>query len=168
MEKHTLCRKMSEFGHLYSAYPALPGGSRRWEQSELAGLNSRQSTTMSPHVLLPLAVNSKSERKVDSLPLLGFEPAIFGLQMHVSLTAWPSPNFFFLFFLKFQTKRKYPIIFWVENYKCSRITPIVNIMFWNLSWSEYTPIYFDWNLQVLCILLKKFNLKRKTPLSISF
>jgi hypothetical protein len=32
---------------------------------------------MSAHALLSLAVNRKSERKVDSLPPLGFEPAIF-------------------------------------------------------------------------------------------
>jgi hypothetical protein len=39
---------------------------------------------MSTHVLLPLAVNSKSERKVDSLPPLGFEPVTFGTLAHFS------------------------------------------------------------------------------------
>jgi hypothetical protein len=39
---------------------------------------------MSAHVLLPLAVNSKSERKVYSLPPLGFEPVIFGMLAHLS------------------------------------------------------------------------------------
>jgi hypothetical protein len=39
---------------------------------------------MSAHVLLSLAVNSKSERKVASLPTLGFEPATFGTQTHLS------------------------------------------------------------------------------------
>jgi hypothetical protein len=61
------------FGDLFSAYPALPGGSRR-----------RQATTMSAHVLLPLAVNSKSEQRVDSLPPLRFEPAIIGMLAHLS------------------------------------------------------------------------------------
>jgi hypothetical protein len=35
-----------------------------------------------PCVLPPLAVNSKSERKVNSLPPLGFEPVIFGMLAH--------------------------------------------------------------------------------------
>jgi hypothetical protein len=39
---------------------------------------------MSAHVLPPLAVNSKSERKVNSLPPLGFEPVIFGMLAHLS------------------------------------------------------------------------------------
>jgi hypothetical protein len=39
---------------------------------------------MSPHVLVPLAVNSKSERKVTSLPPLGFKPVIFGMLAHLS------------------------------------------------------------------------------------
>jgi hypothetical protein len=39
---------------------------------------------MSAHVLLSLTVNSKSERKVNSLPLLGFEPVIFGMLAHLS------------------------------------------------------------------------------------
>jgi hypothetical protein len=41
---------------------------------------SRQATTTGAHILLPLAVNSKSERKDDSLPLLGFEPATCNLR----------------------------------------------------------------------------------------
>jgi hypothetical protein len=39
---------------------------------------------MSAHVLPPLAVNSKSERKVNSLPPLGFELVIFGMLAHLS------------------------------------------------------------------------------------
>jgi hypothetical protein len=39
---------------------------------------------MSAHVLPPLAVNSKSEQKVKSLPPLGFESAIFGMLAHLS------------------------------------------------------------------------------------
>jgi hypothetical protein len=39
---------------------------------------------MSALVLLPLAVNSKSERKFNSLPPLGFEPVIFGMLAHLS------------------------------------------------------------------------------------
>jgi hypothetical protein len=39
---------------------------------------------MGAYVLLPLAVNSKSERKVNSLPSLGFEPVIFGMLAHLS------------------------------------------------------------------------------------
>jgi hypothetical protein len=39
---------------------------------------------MSDHVLPPLTVNSKSERKVNSLPLLEFEPVIFGMLAHLS------------------------------------------------------------------------------------
>jgi hypothetical protein len=30
-------------------------------------------------ILLPLIINSKSEQKVDSLPLLGLEPATFDM-----------------------------------------------------------------------------------------
>jgi hypothetical protein len=36
------------------------------------------------HVLLPLAVNSKSERKVDSLLPLEFEPVTFGMLAYLS------------------------------------------------------------------------------------
>jgi hypothetical protein len=39
---------------------------------------------MSAHVLPPLAVNSKSERKVNSLPPLGFGLVIFGMLAHLS------------------------------------------------------------------------------------
>jgi hypothetical protein len=39
---------------------------------------------MGAHELLPLAVNGKSEGKVDSLPLLGLEPATFGTQARLS------------------------------------------------------------------------------------
>jgi hypothetical protein len=52
---------------LYSAYPALPGGSRRWEQSLLPGWNSRQATTMGAHVLLPLAGISGNENVIRAL-----------------------------------------------------------------------------------------------------
>jgi hypothetical protein len=38
---------------------------------------------MSAHVLPPLAVNSKSERKDNSLPPLGFEPVVFGMLAHL-------------------------------------------------------------------------------------
>jgi hypothetical protein len=40
---------------------------------------------MSAHVLPPLAVYSKSERKVNSLPPLEFEPATFGMLAHLSV-----------------------------------------------------------------------------------
>jgi hypothetical protein len=46
--------------------------------------NSRQANSMSAHVLLPLAVNSKLERKVNSLPPLGFELVIIGMLAHLS------------------------------------------------------------------------------------
>jgi hypothetical protein len=49
-----------------------------------ANMTDRQANSMSAHVLPPLAVNSKSERKVNSLPLLGFEPVIFGMLAHLS------------------------------------------------------------------------------------
>jgi hypothetical protein len=39
---------------------------------------------MSAHVLPPLAVKSKSERKVNLLPPLGFEPVTFGMLTHLS------------------------------------------------------------------------------------
>jgi hypothetical protein len=39
---------------------------------------------MGAHILLPLATNSKSEQKVDSLAPLGLEPATFGTQAHLS------------------------------------------------------------------------------------
>jgi hypothetical protein len=45
-------------------------------------------------VLLPLAVNSKSEWKVGSLPPLGLEPATFGTQAHLSDRS-AEPAFFF-------------------------------------------------------------------------
>jgi hypothetical protein len=46
-------------------YPVLPGSSRPWEQSVLPapGLHSKQATTMGAHIRLPLAVNSKSEKR---------------------------------------------------------------------------------------------------------
>jgi hypothetical protein len=65
--------------------PALPGGSRYCEQSVLPGLHGRQTnSTRSAHVQPPLAVNSKSERKVNSLPPLGFELVIIGMLAHLS------------------------------------------------------------------------------------
>jgi hypothetical protein len=39
---------------------------------------------MGAHILPPLAVNSISAQKVDSLPLLGLEPATFGMQAQLS------------------------------------------------------------------------------------
>jgi hypothetical protein len=42
---------------LYSANPALPGGSRRWEQSVRG-----QTTTIGAHVLLPLSVSQQRFR----------------------------------------------------------------------------------------------------------
>jgi hypothetical protein len=39
---------------------------------------------MSAHVLPPLKVNSKSEREVNSLLPLEFEPVIFGIIAHLS------------------------------------------------------------------------------------
>jgi hypothetical protein len=39
---------------------------------------------MSTHVLPPLAVKSKSERKVNSMLPLGFKPVIFGMLAHLS------------------------------------------------------------------------------------
>jgi hypothetical protein len=48
------------------------------------------------HVLLPIAVNSKPERKGDSLELLGFEPAISTLA--TSLTAGLIPTLYVVVF----------------------------------------------------------------------
>jgi hypothetical protein len=39
---------------------------------------------MSAHVLPPLAVNNKSERKINSMPPLGFEPVTIGMLVHLS------------------------------------------------------------------------------------
>jgi hypothetical protein len=39
---------------------------------------------MGDRVLLPLAVNSKSEQKVDLLALLGLDPATFATPLHRS------------------------------------------------------------------------------------
>jgi hypothetical protein len=39
---------------------------------------------MGTHVLLPLAINSKSEQKVDSPPLLELDPATFDVSVHHS------------------------------------------------------------------------------------
>jgi hypothetical protein len=48
-------------------------------------LPGRQAnSTRSAQVLPPLAANSKSEGKVNSLPPLGFEPVIFGMLAHLS------------------------------------------------------------------------------------
>jgi hypothetical protein len=47
---------------------------------------------MSAHVLPPLAVNSKSERNVNSLPPLGFEPAIFGTLAHLGALGQVPPQ----------------------------------------------------------------------------
>jgi hypothetical protein len=48
------------------------------------GNTTGRQTTRSAHVQPPLAVNSKSERKVNSLPPLGFQPVIFEMLMHLS------------------------------------------------------------------------------------
>jgi hypothetical protein len=82
---------------LYSAYPALPSSS------------SRHATSMGTRVL-PLAVNHKSERKVDSLSLPRLELVTFGTQAyrsdrlaksHATLLYWQlldnSNNFFYYF-----------------------------------------------------------------------
>jgi hypothetical protein len=39
---------------------------------------------MGAHILLPLAVNSKSEQRADSLSPLGFKPATFRMLAHLS------------------------------------------------------------------------------------
>jgi hypothetical protein len=82
--------KINKFGDLYSAYPALLGGSRRWEQSVTVLHSSRQATTIGPHI--PLAVNSKSERKADLLPPLGLKPATFTTLAHLSAKFHPQYN----------------------------------------------------------------------------
>jgi hypothetical protein len=48
-----------------------------YQNSLLKTIHSRQAITIGAHVLLPLAVYSKSERKENSMPPLGFEPASF-------------------------------------------------------------------------------------------
>jgi hypothetical protein len=53
---------------------------------------------MGTHVLLPLAVNSKPERKINSLPPLGLDLATFAHQW-TALTAQPSPIPFILLIL---------------------------------------------------------------------
>jgi hypothetical protein len=55
---------------------------------------------MSAHVLPPLAVNSKSEQKVNSLPPLRFEPVIFGMLEHLSNhSAKSHPNIMVIFIM---------------------------------------------------------------------
>jgi hypothetical protein len=76
--------KINKYGDLYSAYLALPGSSRRWEQSVYV----RQANSMSTQVQPLLAVNSKSEQKVNSLPPLG--AVIFG--MLTPLSDRPTPR----------------------------------------------------------------------------
>jgi hypothetical protein len=39
---------------------------------------------MGDHLLLPITVNTKSERKADSLPTLGLKAAIFSMQAQLS------------------------------------------------------------------------------------
>jgi hypothetical protein len=56
---------------------------------------------MGTQVLLPVAVNSKSERQVDSLPPLGLESMTFGKL--TSLVAWPIQMFSFVFIFKVST-----------------------------------------------------------------
>jgi hypothetical protein len=53
--------------------------------------NTADRQTMSAHLLPPLAVNSKSERKVNSLPPLGFELVIIGMLTHLSNHSTKSP-----------------------------------------------------------------------------
>jgi hypothetical protein len=67
------------------------------------------------HTLPSLAVNSKPEQTVDSLPLLGFNPLTFGTPMHRSdHTAKPHLHAFMLMpclLVKphvWQTKKKHP------------------------------------------------------------
>jgi hypothetical protein len=58
-------------------------------------LHSRQAYAMSAHVLLHLSVNSTSERTVNSMSPLGFEPVIFGMLAHLYLSDHsnqPSPH----------------------------------------------------------------------------
>jgi hypothetical protein len=55
---------------------------------------------MSAHVLAPVAVNSISERKVNSLPPLGFDPVIFGMLAHLfNHSAKPHPQIHFASYL---------------------------------------------------------------------
>jgi hypothetical protein len=58
---------------------------------------------MSAHVLPPLAVNSKSEQKVNSLPPLRFEPVIFGMLAHLSTHSAKSHPLWFVIRIKFST-----------------------------------------------------------------
>jgi hypothetical protein len=58
---------------------------------------------MSAHILLYLAVNSKSERKVDSLPLRGLQRATFGTQAHLSDRSAKSHLIMFLWFVQGMT-----------------------------------------------------------------
>jgi hypothetical protein len=79
---------------------------------------------MGAHVLLPLAVNIKSEGKVDSLPLLGLEPGTYGTQAHLSdRSAKSHPQMYqhFSFFkmlgsTKNITKQKH----WLQNFTLDR------------------------------------------------
>jgi hypothetical protein len=68
---------------LYNAYPALSAALGAESRVSYPS-TSRQANSMSAHILPPLAFNSKSERKVNSLPLLGFEPVILGMLTHLS------------------------------------------------------------------------------------
>jgi hypothetical protein len=87
------------FGDFFNkTYPALPGGSKALIAECVCRSHSRQATTMGAHIPLPIAIISKFERKVDSLP-----PAPLGLEharnarKRTSLTAWPSPTPNFVF-----------------------------------------------------------------------
>jgi hypothetical protein len=60
---------LTKVGDLYSAYPALLGGSKALSAECVTWVkHSRRSTTIGAHVLLPFAVNSTSERKLNALP----------------------------------------------------------------------------------------------------
>jgi hypothetical protein len=57
--------------YIFSAYPSLSALGAESKVCYPGNTADRQA-----HVLPPLAVNSKSEWKVNSLPPLGFEPVI--------------------------------------------------------------------------------------------
>jgi hypothetical protein len=77
----------------------------------LPGQQNRQANSISAHVRLPLAVNSKSERYVNSLPLLEFEPAIFRMLVHLSDRSAKSHPLKYLKIVQFHLDQ----IKWAEN-----------------------------------------------------
>jgi hypothetical protein len=72
-----------KFGDLYTQ-PFWAALGLRVECFTRVTQQTGQANSMSAQVLLPLAVNSKSELKVNSLPPLGFEPAIYGMLAHLN------------------------------------------------------------------------------------